>query len=70
MIQSLHNSRPISIYILEDSVYAIYTDNSEGDVFYYSELDDDSFDLETDLSNTFDSVTVREILEELSSVKG
>lgn len=66
MIQTIHNSRPATIYLTDtyvDTVYAVYDDND--DVFFHVEIDDPSLDVREELEKEFDDETVRQILAEI-----
>ena len=65
MIQTIHNSRPATIYFTDivDTVYAVYDDND--DVFFHVEIDDPSLDVREELEKEFDDETVRQILAEI-----
>ncbi|MFN7322701.1 MAG: hypothetical protein ACK5SP_00385, partial [bacterium] len=63
-----HDERPATIYVSEDSVYAVYDDNDEGDVFFHVDLDDDSVDLSADLTNAFGAEIAVDILTEIGVI--
>ena len=64
MFTTIHENRPATIYVEETMVYAVYEDDA-GDVFFHVELDDESVDLEADLTNEFGEVLANEIIAEV-----
>ena len=68
MFPITHDDRPATIYVSEDSVYAVYDDNDEGDVFFHVDLDDDSVDLSADLTNAFGAEIAVDILTEIGVI--
>jgi len=64
-IQTIHQSRPTLINFTGESIYAIYEDDSDHDVFYYISLDDDSVDLREDLVNEFGDEIADLVLSEI-----
>lgn len=70
MFSITHDDRPATIYITEESVYAIYDDVDDHDVdaFYHVGLDDDSVDLSADLTNAFGAETAVDILTEIGVI--
>lgn len=68
MFPITHDNRPATIYVTDDSVYAVYDDADNSDVFFHAELDDDSVDLEADLTAEFGSEMSLEILAEVGVI--
>jgi len=68
MFPITHNDRSATIYVSEDSVYAVYDDNHEGDVFFHVDLDDDSVDLSEDLNAEFGEEIAVNILTEIGVI--
>lgn len=70
MFTITHDNRPATIYITDESVYAMYDDIDDHDVdaFYHVGLNDDSVDLEADLTAEFGSEMSREILSEIGVI--
>jgi hypothetical protein len=66
MFTTTHDNRPATIWVTEDSVYAVYEDNH--DVFYYTGLDDDSVDLAEELTAEFGVEMAQEVLAEVGVI--
>lgn len=65
MFSVTHDNRPATIYVSEEAVYATYDDTDDSIVFYYTEIDDESVDIETDLTAEFGFDMVPEYLMNL-----
>ena len=65
IIQTIHQSRPALIKFTGESIYAIYADDSDHDVFYHVSLDDESVNLHEDLSGEFGDEIADLILAEI-----
>jgi hypothetical protein len=69
MFPITHDDRPATVYVTEESVYAVYDDTiGDVDVFYHVDLDDDSVDLSADLTNAFGAEIAVDILTEIGVI--